>query len=159
MRYHWLHSIYGMCTKCTHIFKLAVAHVTSSLSFMGNGTLWPFQIYEILLSKGISRSEKKKSRSCRDAFTVSCVSKNVKEKYNDINCESSTFSFSLFKCSHFSFVYTWYTCAESFTIFYLFYRSNMILWNSAIKLSNRNYVLHYYLIHNDRSYLVLYMYK
>lgn len=100
-----IYSIYSMCIKCTHIFKLAVARVTSSLSFMGNGTLWPFQIYEILLSKGISRSEKKKSRSCPDAFTVSCVSKNVKEKYNGINCELSTFSFSLFKCSLFSFLH------------------------------------------------------
>lgn len=105
MRYHWLYSIYGMCIKCTHIFKLVVARVTSSLSFMGNGTLWPFQIYEILLSKGISRSEKKKSCSYLDAFTVSCVSKNVKEKYNDINCELLTFSFSLFKYSLFSFVH------------------------------------------------------
>lgn len=47
---------------------------TSILSFMDNGTLWSFQIYEILLSKGISRSEKKESRSYRDAFTVSCLS-------------------------------------------------------------------------------------
>lgn len=114
MRYHWLHSIYGMCIKCTHIFKLA--RVTSSLSFMGNGTLWPFQIYEILLSKGISRSEKKKLRLYPDAFTVSYVSKNVEEKYNDINCESSTFSFSLFKCSLFSFV-----CAESFQQSFIYF--------------------------------------
>lgn len=94
---------------------------TSILSFIGNGTLWSFQIYEILLSKGISRGEKKKLRSCvamLSQFPVS--SRNAKEKCNDINCEETDLLRLLNALLILFYIYILYTCAETLEIFYSF---------------------------------------